>query len=143
MASQAVPDGGNPSATTVAADYTPPRVWPGVVIVAGYWSLIVYLMTSDNVISTSFMITAGACLLMTVAFLIWWLSSRRIPWSERLLAVGAAIAGGAFAVIVSLQTMSAMGAIFFGIPLLLTLWILWLLVGAGPAPPCAASVCWR
>ena len=84
MASQAVPDGGNSSATTVAADYTPPRVWPGVVIVAGYWSLIVYLMTSDNVISTSFMITAGACLLMTVAFLIWWLAASRMPWTDRL-----------------------------------------------------------
>jgi outer membrane protein assembly factor BamB len=97
------------------------------VIVAAYWALIGYLVSSDQVISTSFMATAGGCLLMTLAFVIWWLANGRIPWSERWLALGVAVIGGVAAVMVSLDTLSPMGAIFFGLPVLFTAWIVWLL----------------
>ena len=80
------------------ADPKPPRVWPGLLLVAGYWSLIVYLTNSDLVISTSFMITAGRVSADDGAFLIGG-SASRVPWSERLTGRRAAIAGGVFAVL--------------------------------------------
>jgi outer membrane protein assembly factor BamB len=100
-----------------------------VLIVGGYWAYLAALtQVFDLVISSTFMLSVLGCLALTLAFLIWWLASRRISWSERLVAVSVAIAGGTAAVLASMNTMGALGAIFFGLPLLFTIWIVWLLV---------------
>ncbi len=99
-----------------------------MVIVAGYWACVAIVnLAFDWVISTTFMITAGASLLALLVFGAWWLASRRIPLGVRLVAILAAVCGAVGAVLFSVETLGALGAILTGLPLMLTAWTGWLL----------------
>ncbi|MEX0677619.1 MAG: PQQ-binding-like beta-propeller repeat protein [Pirellulales bacterium] len=107
----------------------PLRLWPPVLIVAALWIFMGVLNSAlDLVISTNFMLKAAGSVVAALAFLIWWLASRRITWSDKLLPLVVAAAGAVACVMVSLQTLGALGAVFVGVPLVLSVWTVWLLV---------------
>ena len=122
--SSAKPDQPAPQLEQTPASAKPPRLWPGAVIVAAFWAAFLGLTTLDAPISTTFMSQAAAVLLMTLAFTIWWLASRRIPWADRLLIAAVTIAGGTAAILSTRETLGATSVLFMGLPLLFTVWIL-------------------
>src|ERR1700730_17567639 len=71
----------------------PPRVWPAVTLVAIYW---LYQFISGRIELTMFEKVGTRVLvsgLVLILFLAWWLISRKVSWSQRLLVLGAAVAG--------------------------------------------------
>jgi outer membrane protein assembly factor BamB len=118
-----------------AASKPAPRVWPGVLLVAMYWAFVlIFPAAIDAPISTTFMSIAGAGLLLTALFSLWWLASLRRPWSERLIAFGVAAAGAVVALLVTSQTLGAVGALVTGLPILFTVWAIWLVASKWLAP---------
>jgi len=123
------------SSSSVESSPSRSRLWPGVLIVAAFWIAAIVVNTAlDLVISTTFMLTALSALLAALAFGIWWLASRHVPFGQRLLALVVAIVAGIAACLASIKTLGGTGAVFAGLPVLMTLWIGWLLVSRGMSP---------
>ncbi|MGD9719839.1 MAG: PQQ-binding-like beta-propeller repeat protein [Pirellulales bacterium] len=111
-----------------------PRIWPAVVLIGIFWIGQFLLTQSDLVITRAFMINMVLMLLVPLALVVWWLTNRRIPWRHRWTALAAAVAGGIVCVLVTRNTLGAMGAIFIGMMLLWTGWILWLVLSQRAMP---------
>lgn len=105
-----------------------PRLWPGVVLVAAYWGFVVALGAYDLPIFTVFMSSFGASLLFALLFVGWWLSNRRISWSDRLFALAAFVVGAIIAVLAGDPSVGGIGLILFGVPMCLSAWLVWWLI---------------
>jgi hypothetical protein len=70
----------SPGAATngAPAPIRPPRIWPGLALVALYWAVVFGVGQAGLPITTTFMIDAGALALLTLAFSIWWLANGTI-----------------------------------------------------------------
>jgi outer membrane protein assembly factor BamB len=113
-----------------------PRIWPGVLIVAAYWAWFILLNeVLDLVISMGFMLTALGVLLSLLLFFIWWLAASRVPLTDRFLVLAVAIGGAIVTALVSTQTLGATGALFFGLPAMITVWSIYLVLSGGLAWP--------
>ncbi len=106
-----------------------PRIWPAVILVAAYW--IFRFVTGsllDLSIYVGFFSMVGAAGLLILLFFAWWLTNRRIKVSERLLAIAAIAACAFVAVKLSDKSIGLFSVLFFGLPLVISAWTLWLLV---------------
>jgi outer membrane protein assembly factor BamB len=113
-----------------------PRLWPGVLIVASYWAWFILLNEIlDLVISAGFMLTALGVLVSLVLFFLWWLAASRVPIADRFLALAVGIGGAVVTALVSSQTLGATGALFFGLPAMITVWIAILVLSGRMAWP--------
>ncbi|MBX9789333.1 MAG: PQQ-like beta-propeller repeat protein [Pirellulales bacterium] len=125
-----------PSATeTTASTNSPPalapqrpRLWPGAILVALFWSVFVGVRVFDAPISTGFMSIMGASMLLTLAFTIWWLANGTVRWADRLWGLAAMIAGCVAAALLCDRSVGVVGLIFLGLPLAFTAWLGWLIV---------------
>ena len=122
--SQAVP--ADRGGATAAA--RPPVIWPGVLIMAIYWSAEIVIARSDMVISAAFMTRMAIWLVVTLAFVIWWLTNRSVPWRDRLRPLGVAILSAVGCVLATRGTLDVLTAIFMGLALMWSAWIGWLIV---------------
>ncbi len=118
------PPGGSSSSPPKPA----PRLWPGVLLVALFWGLVLGLRFADPAISTSFISTMAASALLGLGFGIWWLSNRRISWVSRLSGLAAMVLGGVVAYVLSDPSVGGLGLMLFGVPMALSGWVAWLLV---------------
>jgi hypothetical protein len=116
---------GEPNKPAAAASL---RVWPAVAIIAAYWTAEAVLLSSDMVISQTFMLRVGLWLLVPVLFLAWWLTRRQLRWSERLTPLAAVVVGAVLCSLVSMETLGVMSVLFLGLPLIWTAWTAWLLI---------------
>ncbi len=111
-----------------------PRVWPAVALVMFYWA---FKLVTDRMELTMFekfgarMIASGAVLLL---FLVWWLVSRRVSWTQRLLVLGAAIVAEVAAGLVAHPSIRGFFWVVLTVPVLLTTWTLWWVVARGATP---------
>src|SRR5262245_4727658 len=140
VASESVPGGESQQSNPAAAADSPaavrPRIWPGVVIVAAYWAWFILLNeVLDLVISMGFMLTALGVLVSLLLFFIWWLAASRVPLGDRFLVLAVAIGGAIVTALVSTQTLGATGALFFGLPAMITVWMIYLVLSGGLAWP--------
>lgn len=103
----------------------PRRLWPGYLLVAAYWATFTAAGLTELPITATFFIMAGSSALVTLLFLIWWLTNRTIAGRDRLIILGAVVLGGAAAIVASKETLGAISAIFIGLPWVLTAWIVW------------------
>lgn len=104
------------------------RIWPALAIIAAYWAAEAVLLSSDMVISQTFMLRVGLWLLVPLLFLAWWLTRRQLRWSERLTPLAAIVVGAVLCSLVSLETLGVMSVVFLGLPLIWTAWTVWLLI---------------
>ena len=121
-------------ATVAPAPPRPVRVWPGLFLVAVFWTFWSAIVFAGLPISTTFMSRAGAWALLTLSFPIWWLTNRTIRLSDRLWTFAVLVVGGAAAIALSDKSLGAFGVLFFGVPVVFTAWAIWLLVARRQSP---------
>ena len=119
------------------AEATPrraPRFWLPVSLVGLYWA---YVGVSSYLVEmptfTRFISQTLALLGVALIFLIWWSFNRRIAGRDRLVVLAAAVISPVLAKALSDKTLGPI-PIIDGLPILFTLWALWLFV-ARKAPP--------
>lgn len=110
-------------------------LWPPLVMVALFWIFIFGVADSlEMSMFGKFISRMGMYALLLLGFLIWWLSRRRIAWTDRLLGVAALIGGAILAAIVADRSMGdVFGMRLFslflaGLPCVVTAWVVALLV---------------
>lgn len=106
---------------------TPLRVWPAIILVAFYWTVFVGLGLIEIPMFRGFLLRLLALAILTLAFPIWWLRNRRIPRGDRWLVFGTALISGVAAVTLSHRSVVAPSVLMFIVPVLFTVWGLWLL----------------
>jgi outer membrane protein assembly factor BamB len=110
-----------------------PRVWPAVVLLALFWAFVLVSRRLDVSMFAAFLARLGVCLLVTVLFLVWWLTNRRVRGVDRLLGVGAAVVGGIAGWLLLDPSVVGMLWLMMSLPLVLTAWTVWV-VAAARAP---------
>lgn len=126
-----LPDSVPPQTTAVSEPNnaaTPPRprrLWPGYLLIAIYWAIRLAASRAELPITHTFGILAGSGALVTLLFIIWWLTNRTIAGRDRLVVMAAVVLAGAAAIAASQETLGAISAIFIGLPWVLTAWIIW------------------
>ena len=101
----------------------PRRLWPGYLLIAIYWSVVLGIGQFDLPITTSFMTTAGVGALVVLLFSIWWLTNGTIRGRDRLAVFAALVMGAIAAAAASQKTLGTAGVLLFGLPLTFTVWI--------------------
>jgi outer membrane protein assembly factor BamB len=107
-----------------------PRLWPGVVIVALHWALVLIPAWTVPGEMLHIMLAMWSPLLSTALFALWWLFFSRVSWKERFLVLGLCIVIGIGATFAYHPSMKGMGGMFIFLtvfPLLTSIWIIWLL----------------
>jgi hypothetical protein len=131
-------DTGNDSAGAVAyaspdvpavrsSDQRRRAVWPAVMLVALYWAVVGVTTFLDVGTFSRFMTQFLVLIGVTLAFVVWWLCTRRVSWGERLLVLGAAVAAPVVGVLASDPTLGPI-TVFNGLPIMFTAWAAWLLL---------------
>jgi len=115
--------------------------WPsGIVaaVLAGlYWAYVIFSGTVVEMPGfTRFMSRLVAEGVWLLAFLIWWLTRRRIRWADRLLGLAAAAALGVATAALTHPTLPGAFLVMIGLPCMLTVWTFWVIV-ARRGPPAA------
>lgn len=126
--------------TLVSPDTAPttprtPRVWFPIAITAAYWAFIFAVNRFDLAISQVFLSSVGVSVLLTLAFIVWWLVASRVGMRERLLAFAGFIGGCVLAALVSDPSVGGLGIVFVGLPMVVTAWTGWLLVARRRSSP--------
>jgi outer membrane protein assembly factor BamB len=117
--------GGSDSAT--AAGERRLRLWPGLVIVALQWAVIVVPGWVAPATMVQFWAAFVGPVLAAVALLAWWLFASRLRWTDRLLGAGAFLGGG-LAAYALCEPLMRDGLGLFVLPWITTAWVVWLLV---------------
>jgi outer membrane protein assembly factor BamB len=108
-----------------------PRLWPGVLIVALTWAIIILPGRLLEGTMASFMIPFMGSMIMPVVFAIWWLFASRVRWADRFIVLFAcaAVGGATFAAMhPTVRSLGLMAATFYILPVVTTAWVAWLLI---------------
>jgi outer membrane protein assembly factor BamB len=105
------------------------KVWLPVLIVAVYWLAYLGLALLPLSMFVRFLWRLGALGLLVLVFSGWWLTFRAIPWRQRWLVFGLAIAGGAISTLLLHRTVVPPSVWLMAVPALITVWTAWLLAG--------------
>jgi outer membrane protein assembly factor BamB len=105
-----------------------PRLWPAVAVVALMWLVISGPWWGESVSMMRFMAVFWGPVVAAAALVIWQLFFSRLRWIDRLLGLAAGAATGAAAAY--LADFPAMILLIYALPVVLTAWVGWLLVGA-------------
>src|SRR3954470_9220014 len=112
-----------------------PRMWVPVAVMVLYWA---YFIISTWVVEMSmfvrFMSQSLILVVMGLVFLIWWGFNRRVKLGDKLWVLAAAIGSPFLAVVLAHRTIGGM-VIFLILPLIFTVWTLWLLVARKASQP--------
>ena len=102
-------------------------IWPAVMLVALYWAVVGATTLLDVGTFSRFMTQFLVLIGVTLAFVTWWLCTRRVSWGDRLFVLAGAIAAPVVAVLVSDPTLGPI-TVFNGLPIMFTAWAAWLLI---------------
>lgn len=105
-----------------------PRLWPAVVLVGLYWIIYLVIEFAELPVFQAFLIRFAALALVTIGFMVWWLTNRRIDLADRFQLFGAAIAAGVIAILLTHRTVIKPTVFFLAVPWMLTAWAGWLIV---------------
>jgi outer membrane protein assembly factor BamB len=103
------------------------RLWPGVVIIALLWPVIKVPGWIAPGTMMQFRAMFMAPMAATALLMIWWLFASRLRWVDRGLGLLAFVGAAALAYPLYHPTFNAFGMIIYGLPLVTTAWVLWLL----------------
>jgi hypothetical protein len=99
-----------------------PTIWFPALLVIAYWTSFVLLGTADVSMFTVFLGRMACLGLATLLFLIWWLSRRSLPLSERLLVPAVAALAAVLFSLLRHHTIIPLAVLFYALPGLLTAW---------------------
>jgi outer membrane protein assembly factor BamB len=103
-----------------------PRLWPGVVIVALQWLVILVPAWLNQGILLRFTPVVFGPFVAATAMVCWWLMGCRLPWSDRVFVLGVCVAFAAVALPLADGSVGVFGLSFM-LRILTTAWIVWLL----------------
>jgi outer membrane protein assembly factor BamB len=122
----------DPAAPTVAyespgpvANRPTPRVWPAVLMVSLLWLDHLLVPRFELTIIQRFFSTFLLQNAIVLAFMLWWLISRRTTWTERLVGMFAAIAINLLTASLAPKSTRGMVWVMAVLPIVLTAWTVW------------------
>ena len=110
------------------------RLWPALLLVLVQWPLLIapiYLVPGTM---TQFLAMFWGPMVVATLFVLWWLFASRAPWLDRIVVLGA-FAAFAVATYFLAHESFRMGLILYGLPLVTTLWAVWLAVSSALSWP--------
>lgn len=124
MSNSAVPDFSAPKAPTRVRV----RLWPAVVIVLLEWFIV--RLSSFVPLESAFvlMVMFLGPMVVPPLFAAWWLLFSRVPWRDRFLVLAVCVLFGGITYVVADQTIGFVPILYYGIPLVMTAWVAWLVV---------------
>jgi outer membrane protein assembly factor BamB len=105
-----------------------PRLWFPLVIVALFWALSFAVGRIDKPYFIGFLYAMASAAVLVLAYSIWWWANRRIPLSRRAFGFVLILGAGAIVEPFCHPSVGWFGVLFTGLPIVLTVWTLWLLV---------------
>lgn len=124
MSSASVPAAA-PVSTELQGSARTPRLWVPLLIVGIYTAAWVAAQFLELPFFIRFLLTMALPALLLLAFSIWWLSRRWIALSDRLLGYALVVGGAIPAALLSHPSSGIPNALMFGLPITITLWMLW------------------
>lgn len=116
------------STSTSAVPSRRPGDWLGIVFVAVLWAFLLIGWLFDFQSFAFFLVTMAIYLLITIVFSIWWFTRRSFTWGQRFLIFAGALLFGVLVGWLSRRAISMpFHVMFFGLPIVLTLWSAWVL----------------
>ncbi len=132
------------AATPTAAQPTPqpappdvrklPRFWPALVLLAVFWVLHFIVAGLEKPYFYGFLYGMAAPGLLTLLYFTWWWTNRRMPLSDRLYGF-VLIVGLGVATVPLCHSSVVFGLLTLGVPLVLTVWTVWLILATRLAIP--------
>ncbi len=113
----------------------PLRLWPAIVIIAVQWAIALAPGLLGLPMSVAFPAMMFAPMIGLGGLVAWWLLFSGIAWRDRLLGIGVFFALGAVAVAVSRTTFPLVGVLFYALPAMTSIWVLWLVISIPLAWP--------
>lgn len=104
------------------------RLWPGVAIFALLAAVRGWASVGAGTPSQFFFGLILAPAAAVLLLMLWWLFASRLRWSDRLLVPGALVAISIVTIVVCGTDFPAMGLILYGLPLVSTVWVAWLVL---------------
>ena len=112
----------------------PMRLWPITVVVLLYWAWRAWARQADLETVVRFGTDFGTAVLLALVFVLWWTISRRVPRGLKWPAVAAVVVAGVAAALVADRTLNPIVMVYFGLPVVVTAWLVGLHLSrrAGP-----------
>jgi outer membrane protein assembly factor BamB len=108
------------------ASAAPPQLWPAVVLVGLFWALHFIVGGVEKPYFYGFLFSMAAAALLVLGYFGWWWT-RRVPFRERLFAFVVVVGTGAVVAPFCDETVW-FGLLTFALPVVLTVWTLWMLL---------------
>jgi outer membrane protein assembly factor BamB len=110
-----------------AAAYRKPRLWPAVVIVIALWlGIVLPVWFAPQTVAQMYGMFFGP-MIAAALFTLWWLFASRVRWRDRFLILAVCALGGVGMVKLGHSSMGLFALILDGVPVVTTVWTLWLL----------------
>jgi outer membrane protein assembly factor BamB len=93
-----------------------------------FWLLHFVVGRLEKPYFVGFLFAMGAAALLVLGYFIWWWASRRIPFSDRLYGFILIVGGTVMAPLLVHQSIGVFGVLTTGLPIVLTVWTLWMFV---------------
>src|SRR5262249_1045768 len=101
------------------------RLWPALTILGLYWGATVGLRFLEVPFFFRFLFCMAAPALLLIAFTVWWFRNRTITLGVRLLGYFVMIGTTAGTAPLTHPSVGLWTALMFGLPLVMTVWMLW------------------
>jgi outer membrane protein assembly factor BamB len=111
----------------------PPRLWPALALVALYWIGFFVVAGLNKSYFFGFLSGMASSFLLTLFYLVWWWTNRRIRFLDRLYGFVVIAAGGAAVAPFCHASIGGFSLLVTGLPVVMTVWTLWMLLTRMPA----------
>lgn len=122
------PSDASTAAPEASAAVRPLRIWPAVVMLTAFWVFIYANYALEMTMFARFMTRFAAFGVLTLAFLVWWLTRRQVPRGERWSAVLILILGLIAVALIADPTLDAFSIFLTASPFVFMAWTAWLWV---------------
>jgi outer membrane protein assembly factor BamB len=106
----------------------PPRLWPALALLLLFWTAEFLIRSLDMPYFYRFLSSMAVPALLILSYFIWWWASRRIPILDRLYGFALIVGSTALAIWLCHPSLGWFGMLSIGLPVVLTVWTLWLLL---------------
>ena len=117
-----------------------PRIWPGLVILGLLGATRVWANSGDGSPAQFFFGLILAPVGALVLLIVWWLFFSRVPFIDRIAAVSTLVVMFLATAFVSIDSFGVFGLIMYALPVVVVVWVGWLLVSGLLAWPTRRTV---
>ncbi len=123
-----------------SAAYVRLRLWPGVLIVGLMWLIQLGALLAPPNVRLFFFTKVIVPMVAAALVLLWWIFLSRIRWRDRTWILTALLLGVGATVLFNRQNFPGMALILYALPIVLTVWVGWLLISACASWPVRRGV---